>query len=167
MTNTVQKDSPQSIPRDQWEAHPNFPEHALLLGSHESFRQISRHLRQHPLQKGAAWLYRHWKAAMANHERYEEEKLYPYLEARWGVSMDRALAGHKALHNADLRVRAYLEAPGPALEDALTNHDEVLKEHLALEEEMVIPLLLQLSRQEFDTYYHSGLRALLEQLRQN
>jgi len=33
-----------------------------------------------------------------SHEGYEERKLYPYLEYRWGVSLDEARTGHVELH---------------------------------------------------------------------
>ena len=58
-------------------------------------------------------------------------------------------------------------APGdaaPALADALRAHHEALIEHLALEEELVIPALLALEPAEFEDYYHSDIRGLLQRL---
>ena len=42
----------------------------------------------------AHWIFRQWMYAMGNHERYEEGKLYPYLEARWGLSCESLREGH-------------------------------------------------------------------------
>lgn len=170
-----------SIPRDQWRTHPNFKTQALLLGSHESFRRVSEDLIAHLRAGGelgpAAILYRRFTAAMRSHEGYEEHKLYPYLSRRWGASFAEAEAGHHALHALDRRVREAIdrarseqqaqepaEGERQALVQRLVEHDRVLREHLELEEDLVIPLLLQLSPAEFEIYYHSSIEELLERL---
>jgi len=81
--------APLKLPRSSWTTHPNYPQQVLLLGSHRSFRATSRWLvaqarqggHRSPTLASFSW----WKSAMAGHEHYEEGKLYPFLEHRWGV----------------------------------------------------------------------------------
>jgi len=167
-----------SIPRAEWTAHPRFPTQALLLGSHANFRRVSRHLIDKAAQEelvGLHSLFDRWIAAMRSHEAYEEQKLYPYLEHRWGVSLDNARTGHLELHSrADavaeaFKVSAHPADPanpargseGNAVLRALTAHDLTLDAHLNLEEEAVIPLLLALEPDEFARYYKSPLSLLI------
>ena len=164
------------VTRDQWAAHPNYPAHVLLLGSHDNFRHISRLLISDASSGGAVRplgvLYMRWRAGMRNHEAYEEGKLYPFLRRRFCVSTDDVQRGHKELHEADERVRAALsdlvfggqEHADDALYRALLDHDRILRAHLALEEELVIPLLLGLSRDEFQEYYHTPAGQLMARL---
>ncbi len=161
--------NPPDIPRSAWREHPNYPSQVLLLGSHDNFRSASSALIA-AAQKNAdpaslLQYYRRWISGMRSHETYEERKLYPFLERRWGVSMRESQEGHQALHDAHDRVlfafsNLRSSAPGDAgartlLVLALKRHDEVLCEHLRVEEDAVIPLLLGLSPQEFDSYYRS------------
>ena len=123
-------------------------------------------------------LFDRWIAAMRSHEAYEERKLYPYLEYRWGVSLDEARAGHDELHaHADEVVDAFRSLARPAdtadpadapevpsdnqVLRALEAHHRALDAHLNLEEEAVVPLLLTLSPEEFDRYYRSPLSLLI------
>lgn len=145
----------RAIKREQWESHRNYPNQVLLLGSHENFRKISSLLveqtRRGGNSPGVESLYRRWKSAMGGHEYYEENKLYPYLTRRWGVSFRDAEAGHEALRTRDIDVRAALADPSSStLAHALAAHHEVLIEHLRYEEDLVIPLLLELSSDEFN-----------------
>jgi len=164
--------------RDQWKTHPRFPSQTLLLGSHENFRNVSEVL----VEEAAAGsfvrpvgsLYRRWIAAMRSHEAYEEGKLYPYLERRWKTSLESAEEGHQALHSAHDDVLAALEEAraednlrsGEALHAALVRHDEVLRDHLTLEEDLVIPLLLELSPAEFVEYCDESIHVLMRRLDQ-
>jgi hypothetical protein len=156
---------------ERWSAHPGFPQQTLLLGSHRNFRRISAVLNERAEQGfdtgGLRRLFWSWKSAMRGHEHYEEGKLYPYLERRWGLSFDDAVAGHRALSNAEMEVFAELQAPGPAgptLVAVLAAHHELLIEHLALEEARVIPALLALTPAEFEDYTMSDIRGLLQRL---
>ena len=172
VTNTAT--SPLTLPRDQWTRHPHYPRQTLLLNSHESFRRTSRVLlrRAEGGSDAAAigWVFRAWKAAMRSHEGYEEHKLYPYLERRWGLSMATAEEGHRKLAELDAAVRGAVTAiptggdATPALADALRAHDEALVAHLALEEALVIPALLALEPAEFEDYSMSDIRGLLQRL---
>ncbi len=175
--NNVAAAVPQ-IPREDWQAHPRFRTQALLLGSHANFRRVSRYLIDRADREqfvGLHSLFDRWIAAMRSHEAYEEQKLYPYLEYRWGVSLDEARSGHHELHaRADEVVEAFRSLARPAdpasspdntsdnpLFRALQAHDHTLSEHLDLEEEAVVPLLLALDPKEFHRYYRSPLSVLI------
>ena len=120
-------------------------------------------------------LFERWIAAMRSHEAYEEGKLCPYLEHRWGVALDEARAGHEELHlRADAVVAAFESGaqPGESADDddgdgggvvlrALRTHDFALGAHLDVEEDAVIPLLLALEPAEFVRYYHSPISLLV------
>lgn len=171
----VFKDLPD-LPRTQWQAHANFPNHALLLGSHDNFRKISTHLVSESMRAWASaptqrppanlmGLFRRWKRAMKNHEGYEEHKLYPYLQAKYGVSMAVLELHHRNLGSAEDKVIA-ADRAGDALQfaHALKKHDEILVPHLAQEEEMVIPLLLDLNPKEFERFSNGHIAGLLREI---
>jgi len=175
--NNVAAALPQ-IPREDWQAHPRFRTQALLLGSHANFRRVSRFLIDQATLKqfvGLHSLFDRWIAAMRSHEAYEERKLYPYLEYRWGVSLEEARCGHAELHTrADEVVDAFRTLAHPAdtsdssespddnpVLNALLAHDRTLGAHLDVEEEAVIPLLLALDPEEFDRYYRSPISMLI------
>ena len=158
------------LPRDQWEAHPNYPRQVLLLGSHEGFRRLSRSLVEGAEGDGPladiGWVFNYWKSAMGGHEHYEEGKLYPYLEARWGLCCDALREGHDGLAVLDTRVRAAVDAGDrTTLAEALKDHDRALNAHLDAEEALVIPALLALTPAEFDAYYHGDVDSLVAELR--
>jgi hypothetical protein len=164
------------LDRAQWQSHPHFPGQTLLLGSHDNFRRVSSYLVEVAAAGEAArsigGTYRRWIAAMRAHEAYEEGKLYPFLERRWGASFAAAERGHRALHDAHDQVMSALAAGDPSfdtladgtLHRALERHDRVLRDHLSLEEALVIPLLLALSPDEFSEYYNLPLQVLLDRL---
>lgn len=160
------------LPRTQWPTHPHYPQQVLLVRSHESFRSHSRRMVTRAQAGGDARAlarsFMRLKSAMRGHEAYEENKLYPYLEARWSISCDPLRDGHHQLDAAEADVLAeFLRVDGPAthaLADALQNHDEVLHTHLDEEESVVIPALLALTPDEFSSYYHRDIHTLLAQL---
>ena len=170
--------APVQIPRHAWTEHPNWPQQVLLLGSHDNFRRVSRHLvecaedREDVAFIGS--LFVRWVSAMRSHEAYEEHKLYPYLAKRWGADFAQATEGHAQLHarcdEVVAAVRALVntdeetDALHKALADALRAHDDVLIDHLAHEEDVVIPLLLQMSAKEFHTYTMLPVDELLQRL---
>jgi hypothetical protein len=161
------------LSRERWEDHPSYPSQVLLVGSHDNFLAINDYLADQARRAAEPWRlevrYRYWIAAMRSHERYEEQKLYPYLEQRFGVSFDPSRAGHARLHAKHEAVLAAFAAFDPDLAPtrddlvlALQEHRETLHEHLELEEAAVVPLLLELSREEFRRYYALPLERLLE-----
>jgi len=118
-----------------------------------------------PPRTDLAKLFRRWKRGMKSHEGYEEGKLYPYLNAKYGVNMAVLEMHHRILGQVEERVFA-AESEGDALKfaHALKKHDEVLVPHLAQEEEMVIPLLLALKPKEFERYSRGHISGLLREL---
>lgn len=152
------------IPRSEWKQHPNYPGQVLLLNSHASFRRISNDLlraARHGDDPGMIGLYfSTWIAGMRSHERYEESKLYPYLERHHAAALNPLREGHHALHDAEAGVRLALQGDGN-LHGALHRHDEVLDAHLELEEDTVIPLLLAMDRLEFARYLIEPIDRLL------
>ena len=160
------------LPRRAWPDHPRFPQQVLLLSAHKSFRRTSRSLvrRAESGEDAAAigGVFDYWKSAMSGHEGYEEHKLYPYLEARWGLSCEPLRAGHHQLAALEAAVQAAVagcDGPAtPALHTALMTHDAALLAHLAVEEELVVPALLALSPAEFKAYYQNNIRTLLSSL---
>ncbi len=103
---------------------------------------------------------------MKNHEGYEEGKLYPFLEAKYGVSMAVLELQHQGLGLAEDRVyKAVRDGDALQFAHALKKHDEVLVSHLAQEEDMVIPLLLSLEPKEFRRYSNRHILELLRDLK--
>lgn len=160
-----------ALPRDAWPDHPRFPSQALLLGGHAQFRRIGQVLIDRAEaggdSAGILWIFRRWKAAMHSHERYEEHKLYPYLERRWGLDLSALRGEHSELREVEGAVRSHDADDGPASESllaALIAHHEVLLPHLDREEELVLPALLALTPEEFDRYARSPIHRLLHEL---
>jgi len=157
------------IPRAAWTSHPNYPEQVLLLGSHQGFRDFSAQLIE--LARAGHDLgfieanYRRWIAAMRSHEAYEERKLFPYLTRRCHQDFSSAQSGHDALHDAhDVVLAAFEKSDRDGCAAALVAHDRVLREHLELEENLVIPLLLAMPRDEFQSYSRKTPRELMRSL---
>lgn len=162
-----------NLPRAQWASHPRFPNQTLLLGSHRNFRALARDVRRlaQTRPERAGRRFRAWMYAMGSHEHYEESKLYPYLSRRWGVSMKELVKGHEALDRCKAEVfdgfaRVQGRGSGAAeqLDRALQRLAEVLDAHLDLEEETVIPLLLELEPDEFADYSMLPIGTLLERM---
>lgn len=155
---------PPSLPRNEWSNHPNFPAQTLLLGSHQSFLAINDYLVDRATRDDEPHLlegrYRRWIAAMRSHEHYEEQKLYPFLEQRWGADLSASRRGHDLLHEkhaavlaAFQNVRDEVTEPLRAeLVRALQDHLATLATHLRVEEDAVIPMLLELGNDEFRSY---------------
>ena len=151
-----------ALPRSQWNSHPRYGSQTLLLSSHANFRRLGSTLidwaDEGVSERSIRHLFDGWKQAMHSHERYEEYKLYPFLEERWGLSCTAAIAGHEQLHAAEASVRAASNGDGAAsaaLAQALRDHHTILLAHLDLEEALVIPALLALTPEEFTAYYRA------------
>lgn len=152
------------LSRERWEDHPSYPSQVLLVRSHDHFLAINDQLIDQTRRSEDPWRlearYRYWIAAMRSHERYEEQKLYPYLEKHFGTSLEPSRRGHTELHGRHEAVLAAFAAFDPERSEtrdlivgALEAHRETLHAHLELEEAAVIPRLLELSGEEFWRYY--------------
>ncbi len=179
------------LPRDQWVSHPRYPSQALLLGSHEGFRNMSAWVIKavsqldpddpSSIRKRQRWLTRYrddfawWMTGMKAHERYEERRLYPYLARRYDVMFAHLQRGHRVLDDHQRAVRAAFAdvVPGAerevaamaALRAALTDHQRTLLEHLREEEDLILPMLLELDPDEFSALTTEPLETLLSRPR--
>lgn len=165
--------------RRAWRAHPNYPDHLLLVGGHDTFRRLSREVVARCRERAEGWssicelIFRMWHRAMSSHEAYEEHKLYPFLARRYRTSMAELEDDHRALGTRRDAVLAGLrradelpddQAAANAVEASLVAYDAALCDHLEREEATVIPLLLDLSREEFQRYTRLPIGRLLDDL---
>lgn len=157
---------PPRIPRDEWVDHPSYPGQVLLLRSHQSFLATSRALLDAARtgdDSGRVGLYfGMWISAMRSHEAYEERKLYPYLAHFHGLETAPLCEGHQALHRAESEVRRALGGETD-LHAALLEHDRILRAHLEMEENAVVPLLLEMPGDEFSRVISQPIERLLPQ----
>ena len=86
---------PVHIPRSEWQSHLNISAASAsawlprkLSASQSRASQENHFGRLHCGLRSFSNL--RWISAMRSHESYEEGKLYPFLEMRWGVSMNPA-----------------------------------------------------------------------------
>lgn len=167
----------EPIPRERWAEHPRFATQTLLLGSHASFRRISEALlaaspATHEPASGdlvgaslaaRQRMFDQWQWSMRSHEHYEEQKLYPFLRHRFGVTTAQLEAGHEDLHAIERELRAAADAgdeTGWAAE--MERYDHALDQHLGAEEDLVIPCLLALSPAEFRAYYDGSATSVVQ-----
>jgi iron-sulfur cluster repair protein YtfE (RIC family) len=105
---------------------------------------------------------------LASHARYEERKLFPFIEHRYKVSVEHLNAAHERLHDAENRLLAavqearaqmrgsvgYIDTESAvALLEAALEYDEVLINHMGEEEDIVVPALLHLTIEEYQRYF--------------
>lgn len=149
--------------RDAWTKHENFPGHLLLLGSHNNFLSISKTLvtrarvldgEPTPLWRAdTRYLFDWWQRGMKNHERYEENKLYPFLSDRYCVSLGVLVGDHGEIDDLRERVTvALVDGDAAAVRHELDAFHTTLMRHLRDEEDLVIPMLLDLEPDEFRNY---------------
>jgi iron-sulfur cluster repair protein YtfE (RIC family) len=149
--------------REAWTLHPHYPDHVLLVGSHQNFKRISTILVERAstltAPAEAQWrdetkrLFQWWQSGMRSHEHYEETKLYPYLEARYCMSLGPLVSDHGELDDGRSAVTNALTEPAHLpIQDALRSFHEVLVGHLQHEEDLVMPMLLELNRTEFQRF---------------
>lgn len=149
-------------------------------------------------------------------QRYEENKLYVYLNKKYNCDMAHLEATHEEMHVGRDQVMALFdkaielrdritdvagwsdpsvpalppppgskkeEAPDPEkvaavkeqvrkeflvlkpeLEKAIKDYDMLLRRHLKEEEEVVIPMVLELTPDEFEFYYDNRIDVILEEM---
>ena len=109
-------------------------------------------------------------ASMSSHEHYEEAKLYPFLCWKYEVKLSFLEREHEQLHEEAEKVVAAVEElvgqSNPTAEEFATlktrlvsacfGYDSLLRRHLLEEEDCVIPMLLELTPQEFEQYYDAS-----------
>jgi len=126
---------------------------------------------------------------MSGHEHYEEVKLYPYLCWKFDVKLGFLEKQHQNLHAQEEKLSAILtEIFGlevekdeqeqqklfldkkELLQKEFLKYDYLLRQHLLEEETCVIPMLLQLTPEEFSVYYDTRvheLRQMMDEERAN
>lgn len=122
----------------------------------------------------------YWRRSLGAHERYEERKLYPYLHARYGLDLDPLKRGHQELDEHAGRVEQAFAAaraddgrersllsllPLSELIQAVESHRDVLFGHLELEEDRVIPCLLDMPADEYRRFLETPIDKLLADAR--
>lgn len=166
------------IARSAWRDHPRFDERALLLQAHDSFRNYVRYIaggveavaterggarrrRRLLARLGAHYADLQWSISV--HERFEERKLYPFLETSFDVSLAWLREEHDELRLVDELVQGALAHASHAGDDeleqtrlellrALAAYSVVLDAHLVAEEDALIPLLLSMDADAFAKY---------------
>eukprot|EP01135_Chromosphaera_perkinsii_P002650 Nk52_evm18s226 gene=Nk52_evmTU18s226 len=167
------------IPRDTWTLHPHWPHQTLLLRGHNSFRAALEQITEeairlcnrdiNPQPPGVknplvAMMYREFAnvmGALHGHSGYEESKLFPYFYKKFNIDLRILLKDHKRLEISEEKTTsAFRECltrgkwdQMDALRDALVDFNTLLVRHLREEENTVIPMLLSMSPEEYNTYY--------------
>lgn len=162
----------------EWTEHPSFAERAVLIESHRYLMRLGAWLieqldkvasevsgtarRRRMLSKiGDSFADLLW--GLASHARYEEQRLFPFLEAcHLSLSFERFERAHRELEalGADVQrcfaaarlagTEGAVEALRSQTRDSLARFRVQLGEHFHSEEQRVIPLVLALSAEDFD-----------------
>ena len=165
--------------RESWVQHPRFPEQALLLESHDGFLAALEQFQERleSVAKGTGLKtrqvkrfanrleseFRDFQWTMNCHERYEENKLYPYLDQRFGSNCKQLGEQHTDLHELGEQCEQALEKAARGFDEtgsldleaaqAIVRDFAVrLEGHLENEERLIIPLLLSMTPEEFRSY---------------
>lgn len=169
--------------RKTWFENERFPAQALLLESHDGFLvsmgqfldrmdqiESGESLSPRQVLRFASRLdqeFRDLQWGMGCHERYEESKLYPFLDERFGSDCQRLGRQHGALHDLGAECEQLLAAAAESLKEdgnlkldtakeKVVAYGALLEAHLEHEETLVIPLLLELSPEEFERFAGGG-----------
>ena len=127
----------------EWTAHPNIGGPAsMLLGIHDQFRRVAEHLLT--LEAGArtARTFGPLASVLHHHHHAEERMLFPLVEHKTGTAPARLVSDHEELTAAIAAVETSYT------KDAVARFERVLRDHLAREELLVVPVLLSLRNDE-------------------
>jgi iron-sulfur cluster repair protein YtfE (RIC family) len=141
--------------RAAWERHPNITGPAsTLLAIHDQFRAASRRIavlinRELPDIGWVRRAYQPLAITLHHHHHAEEEMLFPMMLERTGTAPEQLVRDHQVLTDAIAAVEGALsEADVIRARGTITSFDEILVEHLAREEALVIPVLLEMTAGE-------------------
>jgi len=151
--------SPPVIPAAQWHSHPCWTRQAYgpLVGFHDGYRRETARLvaaamdpavSSAELEKAC----RELAGKLHAHEQVEEQQLYPWLESHFTIVLATQRAEHAALNACLDRAIAQLGRPAaqrPEHRAALLELDSALRSHLAAEEGICVPALLELPAEAF------------------
>jgi hypothetical protein len=143
------------LPASRWHLHPAWESQAYdaLVGFHDRYRrETSRLVAAAQDPKVAAGelrdAVRGLEEILHNHEGVEEGGLYPWIAARYDVDFTAMCAEHARLNEQLAATGAYLgeaDPVRPVARDHLVRLDQLLRAHLAAEEALCVPVLLELS----------------------
>jgi iron-sulfur cluster repair protein YtfE (RIC family) len=139
--------------RETWERHPNFGGIAsMLLHIHDSFRATSSRLVALSNEPSAAEemrrLFSPLAATLHHHHHAEEQMLFPLVKKQTGVHPANLEEEHVTLMKRLDEVAVALGAETYDLTDLVRALDVELRDHLAREETLAIPVLLELTRED-------------------
>jgi iron-sulfur cluster repair protein YtfE (RIC family) len=146
-----------AIPPDQWSSHPAWETRAYpaLVGFHDRYRRETSRLvaaaqdaavSQAELTDSCTRL----REDLHNHEAVEEQVLYPWIEEHYAVELGAQREQHAALNRQlDRVIELAPVSPRAALRGELAELDRILRDHLAAEEALCVPVLLGMSAEEF------------------
>jgi hypothetical protein len=137
------------------ERHPNIAGPAsTLLAIHDQFPAASRRIAflidREPTDIG--WVrraYRPLAVTLHHHHHAEEEMLFPMVLERTGTAPEQLVRDHQVLTDAIAAVEAALVGVNAIrARTTIARFDEILVEHVAREEALVIPVLLEMTSGE-------------------
>eukprot|EP01084_Bolivina_argentea_P274100 467094_1 len=168
------------IDRKDWTKHESFTTQTLLIRSHRNFRSSSQRCVQFIFEalksnkntkkqlqsiKTARNMYYSLMSSLQSHSRYEENKLFKYLEIKYNVNLSLLLEDHNTIHQLEEKCKSTLNDIiycGQITKELLLKclicfleFDDVFTRHLGEEESIVIPMLMELTYKEYVIYYNA------------
>ncbi len=140
-----------------WRAHPNADGPAsMMLAIHDQFRAASHHLMHLASARTLAPIERLFSQlahVLHHHHHAEEAMVFPLVLRRTGIAPDQLQADHDEMTAAIAAVERALERDERVAE-AIAHFHEILVTHLDREEQLVIPIFLQLPPRELWDQLH-------------
>lgn len=141
-----------------WRAHPNAAgPAAMMLAIHDQFRAVSHRLVQLVAQgQGGGAIGRVFSPlaqVLHHHHHAEEAMVFPLVHRRTGVAPEQLQTDHDEMTAAIETVESALR-DGARVAESITKFHEILITHLDREEELVIPILLQLPPEQMWDQLH-------------
>jgi hemerythrin superfamily protein len=136
----------------EWRTHPNAPGPAsMLLAIHDQFRAVSTRLVQLvDAGQPAVTLARVFvplAQTLHHHHHAEEAMVFPFVHERTGIETEQLVIDHAQMTEAIAMVEASFRS-GAGIQAAVARFHEILIAHLDREEELVIPIFLELDPHE-------------------
>jgi DUF438 domain-containing protein len=137
-----------------WRAHPNADgPAAMMLAIHDQFRATSHHLvqlaAQGPAFAAIARVFMPLAQVLHHHHHAEEAMVFPFVHRQTGTAPAQLQTDHDEMTAAIDAVAASLrEREHTRLAEAITRLHEILMTHLDREEELVIPVFLDVRPHE-------------------
>ena len=168
------------IERKDWNKHKAFDTQTLLIRGHRNFRQSSQRCvklisdvlksnknnkKTLQLIRMAQNIYYSLMNALHSHSRYEENKLFKYLERKYNVDLELLLEDHDLIDRMEEICKSSLNdiiTAGSTTKESVLKalkyfikFDDNFTRHLGEEESIVIPMLLELTYKQYVQYYNA------------